>query len=135
VITAADIPFDSEPTTFRAAEGRYVFTVLDGTVDFIADRLRRERHDLHGELEVRCVLAGVRTYDGVLTVGSLNFSSPAARRDRARHLAERAKTNDIDWLGYLEEFTQRVLAADRAGEPAIHLPNVTVAAESCSTSA
>jgi hypothetical protein len=126
VITAEDIPFDTEPTTFRASEGRYAFTVMDGTIDFIADRLRRERHDLHGELEVRCVMKGVRTYDGTLNIGSLNFSSPATRRDRARLLAERAKTQEVDWLGYLEEFTQRVLSADRAGEPAISLPSVGV---------
>ena len=54
VITAHDIPFDAESTTFRSSEGRYTFTAMDGTIDFIADRLRRERHDLYGELEVRC---------------------------------------------------------------------------------
>ena len=126
VITAHDIPFDAESTTFRSSEGRYTFTAMDGTIDFIADRLRRERHDLYGELEVRCEMKGVRTYDGTLNVGSLNFSSPAARRDRARLLAERAKTQTIDWLGYIEEFCQRVLTADRAGEPAILLPHVVV---------
>lgn len=127
-MTADEIPF-SEATTFRAEQGRFVFTVLDGTVDFVADRLRRERHELHGELAVRCDLKGVRTYQGVLNVGSLNFSSTRARHERARQLADRAKTREIDWLGYLEEFAQRILVADRAGEPALVLRDVDLPAD------
>jgi hypothetical protein len=128
MLTAADIPFDVEPVIFTRQDGRYVFSVRDGTIDFIVDRLRRDRHELHGELEVRCCLKGVRTYDGALSVGSLNLSSPRARQERARLLTDRAKTNEVDWLGYLEEFTQRVLTSDRAGEPAIVLRDVVVPA-------
>src|SRR5262245_50574953 len=101
-----------------------MFSVMDGTIVFVADRLRRERSELWGELDVRCVLRGVRTPNGSLMIGSFNFSNPGARKQRAQLLAERARTREIDWFSYLEEFAQRVLAADREGEPAIVLRDV-----------
>jgi hypothetical protein len=36
-------------------------------------------------------------------------------------LGVRSNSDEIDWTGYLEEFCQRVLAAERAGEPAVNL--------------
>ena len=88
------------------------------------DRLRRESHELIGELCVRCELPGARTYDGVLSVADFNLSSARARTERAKLLAARSLTEDADWPGFLEELCQRVLAAERTGQPAIDLRQV-----------
>ncbi len=88
-------------------------------IGFSVNRLRRERHELIGELTVRCDLPGAQQVNGTLSVGDLNFSSVQARSTRAKLLASRAHTNkDVDWLGLLEEFSQGVIKSDRDGDPA-----------------
>jgi hypothetical protein len=94
----------------------------DRGVEYRVDRLRRDRHELVGELAVSCDLAGARVVDGVLSFGTFNFSSPRARQEHAKRLAERARTNGkVDWQAQLEEVCQRVLLAERAGAPALVL--------------
>ncbi len=100
-------------------EDRYRMTAPGIGVTFEIDRLRREHHELVGELCVR--LPGARTFNGNLSIADLNLSSARARSDRAKFLAARASVREIDWTGLLEEFAQRVLAADRAGQPAVDL--------------
>jgi hypothetical protein len=96
-------------------------------ITFDVDRIRRERDDqLVGELTVRCDLPGVRTIEGTLSVADFNFSSQQARSTRAKHLDERAGVQDIDWPGLVEELCQRVIQADRAGQPAIDLRTLPV---------
>lgn len=92
-------------------------------IQFECNRLRRERHELIGELLVRCGRPEAQTVNGVLTLADFNFSSLRARQDRARHLAERARTNakEIDWYGLLEEFCQGVFELERAGAPSIDI--------------
>jgi hypothetical protein len=91
-------------------------------IHFEADRLRRERHELIGELAVRCGLPGARLVNGYLSIADFNFSSLRARQDRARHLRERANTKqEPDWFGLLEDFCQRVFTAERSGVPACDL--------------
>jgi len=108
-----------------AAEGHYTLAFPDHGIEFTADRLRRERHELHCELSVACGIVGARVIDGTLSVGSFNVSSPAAAQQRAKLLSERARTNGrIDWAGMLEELRQRVLVAERTGEPSISLRTV-----------
>lgn len=85
------------------------------------DRLRRERNELVGELSVRCELPGARTFDGSLFIGNFNLSPLRARSEMAKHLAQRANTNDVDWQGFIEEFCERVLKAERTGQPAVDL--------------
>lgn len=103
---------------FQPEPGRFVLTDERG-VDLCLTRVRRERHELFGELSVHCAVAGVTTVNnGVLSVGTFNVSSPRARRDRATELASRARVRGFDWAALLEEFCQLVLDADRAGEPA-----------------
>jgi hypothetical protein len=85
------------------------------------ERLRRERSELVGELTVESNLPGTRSTNGVLHVADLNVSSARARTERARILAERANTTDVDWTGLLEELCQSVIAAERAGQPAMLL--------------
>lgn len=107
---------------FKAiSEGRYVFDIPDLAISFEIDRLRRAQQELWGELSVRCNLPGVRTVDGDLSIGDFNLSSVRSRSDRAKLLIERSNVRDLDWLMLLEEFCQRVIKADRAGQPAIDL--------------
>jgi hypothetical protein len=107
-------------------ESGYRLTFAQPGIQFDLDRLRRERHELHGELAVSCGIIGARAIDGLLSVGTFNVSSPRARQERARLLAERARTRDaeIDWLALLEELCQRTLAAERKGAPAVLLAEV-----------
>ena len=91
---------------------------------FEVDRLRREHNELVGELCVRCGLPGARSIDGTLSIADFNFSSARARTDRAKLFSGRANTRDLDWVGLVEEFSQRVLQADRAGQPAVYLCDV-----------
>lgn len=86
------------------------------------DRLRRERHELLGELAVV-----VPERDGqpeFRNVADFNLSSVRSRKDRARYLADLSATYDLDWLTLIEDFCGRVLAAERAGQPAIVLRDV-----------
>ena len=104
------------------SEVRYVFAIPDLQLAFDVDRLRRERHELKGELAVRCGLAGARAVNGdSLSVADFNLSSARARTERARHLGKLADATEIDWDRLLEEFCQRVLTAEREGKPAVLL--------------
>jgi hypothetical protein len=100
----------------------YKFSIPAWDITFEADRLRREKHELIGELTVRCGLPGAQVINGCLSTADFNFSSLRARQDRARHLGDRAKTNGkLDWFGFLEDFCQRVFSAERNGAPACDL--------------
>lgn len=101
---------------------RYSFECPGLGLTFIADRLRRDRQELIGELTVKCELAGARTVNGNLLTGDFNFSSVRARQDRAKLLRERAQTDgQFDWFGLLEDFCQRVFECERTGDPAVRL--------------
>lgn len=101
----------------------YTFQNEEFGIRFEVDRLRRERHELVGELRVHCTLPGALvTEKGVLSIADFNLSSARARQDRARLLKDRARTNGTpDWFGLLEDFCQRVFEAERAGDPAVKL--------------
>ena len=106
------------------ADGHYQLAFPDRGIEFTVDRLRRERHELFCELSVACGIIGARAIDGVLSVGTFNLSSPSAAQQRAKLLAERARAGKIDWSSMLEELRQRVLTAERKGEPSICLRDV-----------
>jgi hypothetical protein len=105
----------------RLDDGRYQLRFDSLGIVLEIDRLRRQRHELIGELTVRADIAGARTIDGVLSVADFNLSMSRAREERARLLEQRASTKNVDWYDGLEQLCQRVLAAERAGEPAILL--------------
>lgn len=108
----------------RSTDGRYLLSHGNGLC-FEVDRLRRERHELVGELAVYAEIAGAPTVDGCLSIGSFNLSSPRARTERATLLSRASRTgNALDWPALLEEVCQRVLAAERAGRPGVHLRDV-----------
>jgi hypothetical protein len=119
----------SEAQFLALGDDRYRFSLPGIAVVFEVDRLRRERNELVGELSVRCDLPGALTVDGNLSIADFNLSSLRARLDRAKFLAGRARTRDVDWVALVEEFCQKVLQADRAGQPAVDLrtlPQLTV---------
>lgn len=106
-------------------EGRYRLGVPELAVSLEIDRLRRERHELIGELSVSCHLPGAfANDDGTISVADFNMSSARARQDRAKLLAKRSNASGFDWDGLVEEFCQRVLKAERTGKPAIDLRTV-----------
>jgi hypothetical protein len=107
----------------RRGDDRYVFSILEVGIELEIDRLRRDRHELIGELAVRCILPGARTIaeSGTISIADLNVSSARARTDRAKLLTDRSNTRGLDWAGLIEDFCQRLLAAERAGMPAIDL--------------
>jgi hypothetical protein len=109
----------------RIDEDAYVLTDPTHGIEFHVDHLRRERHELVGELRVACGMLGTRAIEGVLSHAAFNFSSAQTRSQRARLLGERARTNGkVDWLGLLEETCQHVLQAERTGQPAVLLRTV-----------
>ena len=79
---------------FRTLEnGVYSFADAEHGLEFRVDRLRRDRHELVGELSVSTGILSARTTDnGILCAGSFNFSYPRSRDEWAKRLAERART-------------------------------------------
>ncbi len=103
-------------------EDRYRLEIPELAITVEIDRLRRERQELIGELSVACGLPGAYTVDGdSLSIADFNLSSARARQDRAKLLVARSNAPGFDWAGLIEEFCQRVLRADRTGQPAIDL--------------
>lgn len=120
-------PDDWGPRTFESIGfNAYRLSLPQSALTFDLTRLRRDRHELIGELTVRCQFAGAKTFGGILSAGDFNISSVAARTTRAKLLASRALTRDVDFEGYLEELCYQVLAAERTGEPAQVLRDVEI---------
>lgn len=112
-------PFES------IGDQRYRMLVKQAGIVLTADRVRRERNELVGELSVTINGASrARTIPGgIVSVGDMNFSSVQARSTRAKLLKERSET-DLDWYGILEEFTTRIFSAERQGKPAVAFVDV-----------
>jgi hypothetical protein len=108
------------------AEGHYHMADPGRGIEFDVRRLHYERHELLGELSVSCGIAGARVIDdGILSVGSFNFSSTRARTERGKILARQGRTNgQVDWDLLLEELCHRVIGAERRGRPALPLRDV-----------
>ncbi|MDI9613260.1 MAG: DnaB-like helicase N-terminal domain-containing protein [Acidobacteriota bacterium] len=103
------------------AEDRYRLTLPEVGTVIEVDRLRREHSELQGELCVKCTLPGVKTFDGTVSIADFNLSSARARTERAKLLGTRSGSKAVDWAGALEELCQRVLAAERQGNPSVDL--------------
>jgi hypothetical protein len=105
----------------QIAEDRYRLEISEIAATLEIDRLRREHNEAIGELTVKCTLPGIRAFDGNISTADFNLSSARARSDRAKLIESLAKTKNIDWPNHLEELCQRVLLAERTGQPAIDL--------------
>lgn len=114
------------PREFTEDGDHYSLSISDLGLSLHIDRLRRERHELIGELSVYCTLPGACVVNGnhSLSIADLNLSSARCRAERARLLQTRANIPKLDWAGVLEEFSQRVIEAERRGEPAVDLRQV-----------
>jgi hypothetical protein len=115
-VTAFPAEFRPTPST----DG-YVLEIPQLGTELRVERVRRERGELIGELTVASNLPGTRSATGILHVADFNLSSARARTERAKILAERANTTDIDWTGLLEQLCQATIEAERAGQPAMLL--------------
>src|SRR5262245_54594205 len=104
-------------TFCQIGESMYQFTILELGIQLTIDRLRRDHHELKGELAVACDLAGAHTVNGFLSAADFNLSSAQARTARAKLLAERSEAADIDWQAFIEELCVRTIAAERQGAP------------------
>lgn len=99
----------------------YSLTLKDVPISFEFGYARRDRGELCGQLTVKTSLAGARTYQGILSVGSFNCSAPGTRSQRAKQLEDLSKAPQIDWHRLLEEFSVRILKAEEDGQPALDL--------------
>lgn len=105
---------------FRAVGLGYLMEMPALGTTFEVDRLRRVSGELHGDVTVRSRWPGAKTFDGVMHSSRFNLTAPSTRKTVARILSERAPAQageELDWLGFLEEFAQRVLTAERQGAP------------------
>ena len=131
-IRAKDIPFgppeDEGPVIaeriFRErGDQRYSLELMPAGITIEVDRLRREHREMVGELTVSVngSFPKARSVGGIISIADFNFSSAMARTTRAKLLAERSQAGSLDWYGFLEEFSLKVMDAERKGQPAIVL--------------
>jgi hypothetical protein len=97
----------------------YLMEIRTMATELRIERLHRERGgELVGELALLSSLPGARSVEGIVHVANFNLSSDRTRNERAKIYAERLNANGLDVPLLLEEFCQRVLAAERIGAPA-----------------
>ena len=102
--------------------GGYALTFIDEGVRVEVRHLRRERHQLFGEIDVQCDWAGARSFEGSLSCADLNLSSQTARDARGKYCAARARVDSqFDWAGVIDEMCRRVITAEEEGTEAIVL--------------
>jgi DNA-binding CsgD family transcriptional regulator len=101
----------------------YVMELPDLQTSLSVDRIRRSGGELHGDLTIRTIWPGARTYDGVLFTGWFNLSSATTRVSLGKYVSTRAPhpagEEGPDWPGFIEEFCQRVVSAEREGDPIV----------------
>lgn len=126
---AADIPFTgnahgTKDRKFSASDHAYRFHIQPVDIVFELDRVRRSSHELWGELIVKVngnFPDAHKLQDGVISAGDLNLSSVQARVTRAKLLTQLCGDKDFEFIPLIEDFSIRVIAAERAGEPDIDL--------------
>ena len=103
----------------HVGESRYQLAIEACGVTLDVDRLRRERHELVGELAVTCTLAGAHavTDDGLIHLADFNLSSAQARTARAKLLRDRSEA-ELGWATWLEHLCLQTIRAERTGTPA-----------------
>jgi hypothetical protein len=99
---------------------RYRMVLPNLRLTFDIDRLRRDRHQLFGELSVRVAGLNNRT----LSASDINVSSTRARSETAKFLISSANMRDVNWITLIEEFCQKVLMADREGDQLVDLRSI-----------
>lgn len=117
----------------RLPGGGYAYELIDEPLRFEFRYLRRKDGLVHGEVDVQCHWAGVKTTHtrGSLSCAEQNISSQTARRTLAKYCAEVAKTKpaDFNWFEAVDAACLEVIRAERTGAEVIVLddaPDVTV---------
>ena len=109
----------------RLAGGGYGLSLIDDGVLVEVRHLRRERHQMFGEVNVICEWAVARTFQDTKSIScaDLNLSSQSAREARGKYCAVRAKSRpeDFDWAGVIDDACRRVIEAERTSSGAIVL--------------
>lgn len=107
------------PIFRQLGEARYALEIPHTGIVLEVDRLRRERHELVGELMVICPLAGAHaiTDDGLIHLADFNLSSATTRAQRAKLLRERSEA-ELDWATWLEQLCVQTIRCERSGTPA-----------------
>jgi len=134
-VKASDIPFGQKDGVPEVTERvftdlgdqRYAMRFLPAGILFEVERLRRSSSELWGELCVKIPPTGfllARTYDDILSIGDLNFSSVNARKTRADILEKRSRAEHLDWFGFVEEFSTKLIASERYGASDINLQTI-----------
>lgn len=96
----------------------------DAGIELIIGRLKRSGQELQGELRIVVNWEGIKTVDGTLHQARFNVSSVAARASLTKHLKSRTDKTDfseMDWADALEHLCQRVMEAERQGEPLVSM--------------
>jgi hypothetical protein len=115
----------------RLPGGGYALALIDDGVRIEIRYLRRRWQQLYGEIDVQCEWKDIRHFEGSLSCGDLNLSSPDAIESRGKHCAKRAKARpeDVDWwVDILDEACRRVIQAERNGLEPIVLDDAPAAA-------
>ncbi len=111
----------------------YALRIPDLSITFDLTRVRAKFDATCGLLTVRARFAGARTVgDDIISSADFDLSNMKARQDRARYLHERARADEIDWVGLVEELCQRVLEHEQRGEPIVSLQSIPAPAEATS---
>ncbi len=106
----------------------YELKVVEIGVSFTLTRVRAQRDEIFGLLTVRADFRGAATIaDNILSSADFNISNLRARTERAKHLHERAKAPEIDWLLLLEEMCLRTLHAEEDSGSEILLTDIPLA--------
>jgi hypothetical protein len=116
--------------------GGYSYALRDEGVAIEVRRLRWERYQLFGEVDVLCQWHGVQAHQqpdseigGSLSCADLNLSAQSAREARAKFCQQRARSaaGAFDWIGAIDDACREVIRAERHGEDAIVLDDAPAA--------
>lgn len=97
---------------------------------FTFDRVRWKSDELHCELTVECDLAAAGAVnDHTVSIATFNVSSDRTRAERAKRIQAVTSLREVPVDRLLEDACQRVLAAERTGQPSVDLRAIERRAE------
>lgn len=82
-----------------------------------ARNVRWEHGALYAVVSVRTKMPGVKVIGDTVAVLRVNLSSDRGRTEVAKACENRGPAVDLDWRGFMEEFSISVLAAEAEGRP------------------
>lgn len=113
-----------DPWDFEKVGMSYRLSAEEAGVTLQVGRLKRSGQELQGEILVKVNWDGIKTVDGNLHQARFNVSSVAARTTLIRYLkgrTDKTQYEEMDWADALENLCQRVMDAERVGEPLVSM--------------